>query len=333
MKTTLLLVVLASALALGMAACPNHCSGRGTCGSDDVCSCYSRYQGPDCSERKCKMNIAWVDGDRDTPHEYAECANRGVCDRESGECVCQDAFDGAGCQRLKCPNACSGHGTCEYIGDLGTYASSSWDATKVQGCKCDGGWEGYDCSERMCPMGDDPLTIHDPSYPTGDLHTISVRSADVASRLAGNAVWIVEDLYGTWETSRPFDVSSAAEAKAALEDTDIVVALDTLTVSDYDVTGSGRGYTYAIRLSNPAHVNNIAIEAKACDDAGCYGKRAMSVAKDPTAAPVVSIDVTNMALKEAAVCSNRGLCDRSTGICQCFEGHTGLACETQTILV
>jgi len=333
MKTALLIVAFAAVIAMGMAACPNHCSGRGTCGSDDVCSCYSRYQGPDCSERKCKMNIAWVDGDVASPHEYAECSNRGVCDRETGECMCQDGFDGAACQRLKCPNDCSGHGTCEYIGDLGSYASSNFDATKIQGCKCDGGWEGYDCSLRMCPRGDDPLTIHlDPA--TGDQFVISVRSASSGSRLAGNAVWIVEDLYGTWETSRPFDVSSSSQARTALEDTDIIVELNSLNITNYDVA-EGDGYTFTFRLSNPAHVTTVAIEAKACDDGGCYGKRAMSVIKDSSAdnAYTKNADSADLSLLEAAVCSNRGMCDRATGICQCFEGHTGLACETQTILV
>lgn len=331
MKTALLVLALVACAGVAMAACPNHCSGRGTCGEDDKCSCYSRYQGPDCSQRKCKENIAWVDGTVASPHEYAECSNRGNCDRESGECVCHDGFDGAACQRLKCPNDCSGHGTCEYITELGTYASSNWDATKIQGCKCDGGWEGYDCSLRMCPRGDDPLTIH--SGNDGDTHTLSVRSSDSSNRIDTNLQWLVKDLYGTWEASRPFDPSDAAEAEAAFEDLDIINSVQSLSVANYD-HASGDGYTYTIILSDPAHVTEIAIEAKACGDAGCYGKRAAGTYPvDSSAANVYALSADVSSTKEAAVCSNRGICDQSTGICQCFEGHTGLACETQTILV
>lgn len=33
---------------------------------------------------------------------------------------------------------------------------NNWDADKIQGCLCDQGWEGYDCSRRSCPKGKDP---------------------------------------------------------------------------------------------------------------------------------------------------------------------------------
>lgn len=49
-------LIIASAL-LGMAAfvqaeCPGDCSGHGTCGLNDKCSCYAMWQGIDCSLRK-----------------------------------------------------------------------------------------------------------------------------------------------------------------------------------------------------------------------------------------------------------------------------------------
>lgn len=35
-----------------------------------------------------------------------------------------------------------------------------WDAEKMQGCHCDYPYFGYDCSQRECPKGDDPLTTN-----------------------------------------------------------------------------------------------------------------------------------------------------------------------------
>ena len=37
----------------------------------------------------------------------------------------------------------------------------TWDAVKLRGCFCDEEWQGADCSERVCPYGDDPNTHDD----------------------------------------------------------------------------------------------------------------------------------------------------------------------------
>ncbi len=38
-----------------------------------------------------------------TAHYYAECSNKGLCDRKTGECECLGGYDGASCQRASCP--------------------------------------------------------------------------------------------------------------------------------------------------------------------------------------------------------------------------------------
>jgi hypothetical protein len=111
-------------------------------------------------------------------HFYMECSNKGLCERESGLCQCFPGYDGTACQRASCPNDCSGHGTCETIkelaedketgdevdgiGDLsgiGYLRYELWDKTLTMGCKCDAGYNGPDCSARMCRFGVDPLFI------------------------------------------------------------------------------------------------------------------------------------------------------------------------------
>merc|ERR1719359_1091426 len=151
-------MILATIFAAAMAACPNGCSANGVCGANDKCS------------------------------------NKGICDRKTAECKCFDGYEGKGCRRSTCPEGCSGHGTCEYIDELAvdfedrrtgpgfdqkttTWTAHSnavtqsdntqknnghlyqlWDAQKIQGCKCDLGYTGPDCSSRIAPKGDDPLT-------------------------------------------------------------------------------------------------------------------------------------------------------------------------------
>ena len=99
-----------------------------------------------------------------TAHDYMECSNKGLCDREKGECECLPGYDGAACQRASCPsnansitpgsgsddrsniafkifngktafmgravsnaqvNQCSGHGTCMTIEQLAFLDSSN----------------------------------------------------------------------------------------------------------------------------------------------------------------------------------------------------------------
>lgn len=193
MKIVLLLALVAGAVA----SCQNGCSGHGHCGLYDMCKCYGNWEGNDCSGRVCPYEKAWVDTPIATndAHNYARCANKGECDGKAGQCKCWEPFEGKGCRRMACPNQCSGHGTCETIAELGAgnkcdwdplaYAAktdcvhaslghtltnpisygtkttadmpSVWDSTKIQGCKCDPGYSGSDCSGRTCPSGDDPL--------------------------------------------------------------------------------------------------------------------------------------------------------------------------------
>jgi len=166
-----LLLLAASAYAY----CPNGCSGHGSCGADDRCTCHLRpnndtaWQAADCSERTCPKDTAWVKypvaGHNDV-HGMAECSNQGSCDRKSGECDCFPGYSGAGCQKAACGDAtCSGHGVCMSAQDLAAADHGNvynlWDSEVTMGCKCEPGYSGPTCESKMCKHGLDPLYIDD----------------------------------------------------------------------------------------------------------------------------------------------------------------------------
>lgn len=72
-KNILVAAVVASTMAMIAAECPNACSGHGTCGANDMCTCYRNWQASDCSERTCPYGWSFtttpqgdinMDGDR-----------------------------------------------------------------------------------------------------------------------------------------------------------------------------------------------------------------------------------------------------------------------------
>mmetsp|Transcript_37116 Transcript_37116/g.100176 ORF Transcript_37116/g.100176 Transcript_37116/m.100176 type:complete len:264 (-) Transcript_37116:66-857(-) len=164
------------------ARCPGFgqsCSGHGNCTTDNVCQCDHEWNiEPDCSTKKCAKSESWSSRATgyNVGHSLAECGNRGTCDRDAGTCVCDAGFTGQACERLACPNDCSGKGECLTMyragRDLGPDTPAGfkpggdgigpiykgWDDFSLMGCACDWGYTGSDCSLRMCPKGDDPLT-------------------------------------------------------------------------------------------------------------------------------------------------------------------------------
>ncbi len=99
-------------------------------------------------------------------------------------------YTGKGCQRMKCPLDCNGHGRCMSLNDIGYGTSASdyyasnlneiadnsnalgdsnfpdphkfeyynWDKDRSVVCMCDPGYQGVDCSLRTCPHGADVAT-------------------------------------------------------------------------------------------------------------------------------------------------------------------------------
>jgi len=164
-------------------------------------------------------------------HAYSECSAKGICDRGSGICKCFDGYEGKGCRRSACPNKCSGHGRCVFNRDvhsqsIGGLAASSngydgynleaftsgFDADKSQQCMCDRGWEDVDCSSRICPKGDDPLTDCVSKNQKDDVQLILFRGEDDFD-LVNNAQFFTltfTDMFNGNYTTYPIQLQSQA---------------------------------------------------------------------------------------------------------------------------
>jgi len=330
-------------------ACPNKCSGHGKCEEDDVCACKQNWFGGDCSQRKCPYTRAWVDsGNINDPHFYAECANKGSCDRETGICNCDTGYGGSGCRRQTCPNDCSGHGTCEYIEDFTTDSEGQWDEHKIMGCKCDPGYESHDCSSKICPRGDDPLTTGQEKYT--ELITI-VATQDLGSNT--DIIFLTySDPYGNEWTTEAFYPTNCDTIRKQLNKIPnhalsgiVVVDAETTTLHAINSNTGAIAITTAnthlnCKITYPQRPGTTGVQSLSCSYADAdRNVKGMQPYRDATTtiSTCTIIQVTNSAentpvLHELATCSNRGLCDGSTGQCECFTGHKGLSCEIQEAL-
>ena len=71
-------------------ACPNDCSGHGTCSKQGVCYCDYLWTGEGCAERQCPNN----------------CSGRGAC--VNNVCQCDEGWESIDCHIRSCPLGCSG---------------------------------------------------------------------------------------------------------------------------------------------------------------------------------------------------------------------------------
>lgn len=339
------------------ACCPNNCNGHGECSDDRRCrcNCHLGFTGGDCSLYVCPSGAAWNDmaTGTDQAHAIAECSNVGHCDRTSGECICAAdgflaGFTGPACDRRFCPgDGCSGHGKCMSMRDYAKtketgyqadpFASppvydTPWDAEKIYGCLCDPGYHGEDCLSRECPTGDDPLTLHDgKGQQVDEVHTFACNATEGTFYLKfrGHSTLAVAATATARELESAFNALDTVDgAKVTLtgyEQTTVCGADRWVTELVNETTAPpGVNVTYI----NMTHGFDITFEQqfgdlpltlayggnlkKAYDADGPDGPdEPVKLAAQLTAVEKVKGN------KENDDCSNRGICDATTGMCAC----------------
>ena len=317
MKVLPSLVTSAYILTAVKAACDNQCSGHGTCGTDDVCSCFDNWgigqshDSGDCSDRICPYELAWVDSpdNSGTFHNYAECAGRGICSRDTGECLCFAGYEGKACQRMSCANGCSGHGTCEYIEDTKYPATwndnndtagfdeswkteaydrkftyRQWDFAKTRVCMCDAQHGESDCSKRMCPYGNDVLDNREyvlvgAKHQKQKITFAAANAAPDASTLEGSTFALTfKSLLNETFTTMPIKMIKPTNLAKLSNDIKLALlklpnsVIDGVTVDAFFPTDAVGNLVVHVTFTGPAvegAQHLLQVEAAQCTSAGC----------------------------------------------------------------
>jgi len=229
----------------------------------------------------------------------------------------------------------------------------SWDKSKSTSCVCDPEWGEYDCSKRMCPYGTDVMDHRNNMARAARYQVQSIELFAEATGLSGNglvnsataaspnidrktfALTFKSKLNETFTTMPIVLVvdhagfhNFVASVKTALE------ALPNRVIDKVDVAGDTNGVDLVhLNLTfSGDHVQGpqylVSVKANTCGD-GCTPKLTGLELRNQWE---TILEVQNSDFNSYE-CGRRGKCDYASGICQCFEGYTGLSCNTITALV
>jgi EGF-like domain len=238
----------------------------------------------------------------------------------------------------------------QMIGVMNAFAYDRWDADSAQSCICDAGYGGSDCSQRLCPRNDDPLTSGSRSC-GGKQCSYEVQSVtfmDAASTLyritftdgmnASHHAHIRLDIAGTpngWVNPALSNAEQPATGTIAALLRDSLRSLPFGGLSKIEVTaaanavenpGSELSRTFRVKFVGVGGTQEL-LSILPLEGPGTLSYNPDSSSYDPVYPTESSRSVVRVTIGtyEEIECGGRGVCDRSTGICTCTIGFTGEA--------
>lgn len=340
----------------------------------------------------CPYDEAYVEPDNDQtdplPHPtYLECSGKGKCDRDTGICQCYSGYEGTACQRMSCPNGCSGHGIClasshldinthtpgqiyyDFILSKDESSKSNWDNDQSYACVCDKEYTGYDCSMKKCPTGyietsncmAQSLSQQGISWEVEDTTAGStelgnaclayLEYTDMYDRKYYSDRFCVDCQNGNSDKCKSQNVFGWEEALLRLPVGTIDIKPENILLNDTSVIiifnnqQTGRQHQIKILTHEILQSEEMNLYMGVSSSSGYHGMTLEQLyIKDTETAtdndeylfsPLITKSITylNEDSLPPTVCSRNGICDYTTGICECFTGFYGIACTEQAALV
>jgi len=298
-----------------------ECGGRGLCDrSTGECKCFPSFTGEGCRRTTCPN----------------DCSGHGQCRTDA------NSFFYIG----QTPKVPFGNQVPAYSKAVGVPTwGIHWPWLKYQQCHCDSGYEGDDCSLRQCPKGDDPET--DCTTDRGVDQQFLDCEFETSATKAFFQLRFIDQFGGEYDT-RPIKIDTTtvtATAGLTLDENansiqDALEALPNFAIPEVEVDvtlkgGDKKKPQINIKFTdahNTGKQNLLEFVPRAKCDSG--SQPLFRVANTVAGKGDIKCTVSrgdaypdNSVYRESATCSNRGICDQSTGRCNCFDGYFGLACD------
>ena len=203
----------------------------------------------------------------------------------------------------------------------------NWDEEEIYGCACDYGFTGYDCSQRKCPFGDDPYTLHQHNHQrvfkctgTSGSFKFTFRSSQTLDISYADTADMLKEKLEAIDTIDSVAISFSSTAAFSVCTSD---GSNIVTIKFLSQTGGSPWMDKFLRTVAPAppniyvEVNGLTVELGQDQ----VGQKFPHPNGDlDYASNLITFNDIN-GTKEFNTCSDRGLCSYGLGLCTCFSGY------------
>ena len=213
-----------------------------------------------------------------------------------------------------------------------------WDKERARQCVCDGGWTGLACEKRMCPVGNDIMDVIPAGYGSysAQVQTITLYDAnDDNTNFAGKSfalqyTTLLNETFATqpimWASP---DSTLETSIETALKKLPNKV-IDDVTVS-VDSSVGANGVVINITFSGSTVQGSqypLEVLADECLD-GCTPRiTGLTNLRTFHATTLSTVEISTIGSHPIAYeCGRRGKCNFITGLCECYDGYAGDACN------